>query len=98
MKEFSNVVTFKGAPLTLVGERSVEVGDEAIDFVAYDNSLRPVKLSDFKGKKIIISSVPSLDTPVCDIETKKFNELATKLDNNVVVLTISVDTPFAQSR
>lgn len=98
MKEKAGVITFKGNPLTLVGENFVDVGNVAPDFVVYDTSLNPVKLSNFKGKKVIISSVPSLDTSVCDIETKKFNDIAKKLDNNVVILTISMDLPFAQSR
>ncbi|MCS7299868.1 MAG: thiol peroxidase [Spirochaetia bacterium] len=98
MKELKGVITFKGSPLTLSGENFVEVGDVAPDFTAYDTNLNPVKLSDFRGKKVIISSVPSLDTSVCDIETKKFNDIAKKLDPNVVILTISMDLPFAQKR
>lgn len=98
MKELKGVITFKGSPLTLSGESFVEVGDDAPDFTAYDTDLNPVKLSDFRGKKVIISSVPSLDTSVCDIETKKFNDIAKKLGPNVVILTISMDLPFAQKR
>lgn len=98
MKELEGVITFKGNPMTLFGENFVEVGDTAPNFTAYDANLDPVKLSDFKRKKVIISSVPSLDTSVCDIETKKFNEIAKKLDPNVVMLTISMDLPFAQKR
>jgi len=63
-----------------------------------DNDLAPVKLSSFRGKVCIILSVPSLDTPVCDLETKKFNEEATQLDLDVALLTISMDLPFAQKR
>ncbi|MFN4245634.1 MAG: thiol peroxidase [Brevinematia bacterium] len=98
MKERKDVVTFKGNYVTLVGENFAEVGDIAPDFVAVDNSLNDVRLSDFVGKKVIISSVPSLDTPVCDIETKKFNELAKNFNDDVVILTISMDLPFAQKR
>ncbi len=96
MKEVQGVITFKGNPLTLIGDMP-KVGDIAPDFVAYDTNLNPVKLSDFKGKKVIISAVPSIDTPVCDIETKKFNDHAKNLDNTVI-LTISMDLPFAQKR
>ncbi|MCX8029713.1 MAG: thiol peroxidase [Brevinematales bacterium] len=98
MKEVKGMITFEGNPLTLVGENFVEVGDTAPDFVTYDPSLNPVKLSDFKGRKVIISSVPSLDTSVCNIETKKFNDIAKKLSSDVVILTVSMDLPFAQSR
>jgi thiol peroxidase len=62
------------------------------------NDLSPVKLSSFRGKVCVICSVPSLDTPVCDIQTKKFNEQAALLGDDVVVLTISMDLPFAQQR
>lgn len=93
--ERNNVITFKGNPLTLVGPE-IKLGSSAPDFTAVDNGLKPVKLSDFKGKTVIISSVPSLDTPVCEIQTKKFNEEASKLD--VKVLTVSMDLPFAQKR
>ena len=91
------VVTMKGSPLTLVGTR-VEVGDLAPDFEVVANDLSPVKLSSFRGKVCIISSVPSLDTPVCDTMTHRFNEEATSFGDDVVVLTISMDLPFAQKR
>ena len=87
----------KGNPLTLIG-RLPEVGQAAPDFEVLDNNLAPVKLSSFKGKICVIASVPSLDTPVCDIETRRFNTEAAKLDPNVVILTISMDLPFAQKR
>lgn len=93
--ERNNVITFKGNPLTLVGPE-IKAGATAPDFTVVDNGLKPVKLSDFKGKTVIISSVPSLDTPVCEIQTKKFNEQASSL--NVKVLTVSMDLPFAQKR
>jgi thiol peroxidase len=97
MQEFKGLVTLKGKPITLVGDE-VKVGKAGPDFEAVDNDLKPVKLSSFKGKIIVLSSVPSLDTPVCDIETRKFNEKAGGLGNNVKVLTISMDLPFAQKR
>ena len=90
-------VTMKGNPLTLVGE-TPGTGGAAPDFEALDNGLAPVKLSDFRGKVVLISSVPSLDTPVFDTETRKFNEAASGLGDDVVVLTVSVDLPFAQAR
>lgn len=97
MIERAGAVTFQGNPLTLVGQE-VKVGDMAPDFEVLDNALGPVKLSSYLGKTVILSSVPSLDTPVCDLETRRFNEEAAKLGQNVVVLTISMDLPFAQKR
>ena len=97
MGERTGLVTIKGNPLTLVGTE-IAVGDKAPDFTALDNDLSPVSLSAFAGKKIIIASVPSLDTPVCDVEVHRFNEEATRLSEDVVVLTISMDLPFAQKR
>lgn len=88
-------VTFQGAPLTLEGNQ-VKVGDVAPDFTVVGNDLSPIKFSDIKGKKILVA-VPSLDTPVCDMEVRKFNQEASKL-NDVTVCTISMDLPFAQAR
>jgi thiol peroxidase len=96
-KERTGLVTFKGNPMTLVGEE-IKVGDRAPSFQVMDNAMQPVKLDSFSGKVKIISSVPSLDTPVCDMETRRFNEEAGKLPDKVVVLTISMDLPFAQKR
>ena len=73
MEEKKGIVTMRGNPLTLIGEE-VKVGNPAPDFIVLDNNLSPVKFSSYRGKICIISSVPSLDTPVCDIETRKFNE------------------------
>ena len=89
-------VTFINNPVTLVGTE-VKVGDKAPDFTVLGNDMKPVSLSDSKGTVRIISVVPSLDTGVCDQQTRKFNTEVTKLDN-VKVLTISVDLPFAQKR
>jgi len=97
MKERAGLVTMKGNPLTLLGNE-VKAGDRARDFVALDTSLSPVRFSSFRGKVCILSSVPSLDTPVCDLETRRFNEEAGKLGEDVVVLTVSMDLPFAQKR
>lgn len=89
-------VMFKGKPVTLLGNE-VKVGDQAPDFTVLANDLTPVTLENYKGKVCIISVVPSVDTPVCDQQTRKFNEEAAKLEG-VSVLTISVDLPFAQKR
>lgn len=90
-------VTMKGNPLTLSGPLPA-IGIKAPDFTALNNDLSPASLSDFRGKVIIISSVPSLDTPVCDMETRRFNQEAGGLGDKVTVLTISMDLPFAQAR
>lgn len=97
MKERKNVITMKGNPLTLLGEE-LKVGSPAPDFELVDKSLATVKFSSFRGKVCIITSLPSLDTSVCDIMTRRFNETATALGPNVVVLAVSMDLPFAQSR
>jgi len=97
MQEKEGVVTMEGKPLTLLG-KEIKVGEPAPDFEALANDLSPVKLSSFHGKVCIISSVPSLDTPVCDTMTRRFNEEAVALGDDVVVLTISMDLPFAQKR
>jgi thioredoxin-dependent peroxiredoxin len=97
MAERSGAVTFQGNPLTLVGNE-VKAGDKAPDFEVLDNGLSPVKLSAYSGKVVVITSVPSLDTPVCDMETREFNKRAGKLGDDVVMLTISMDLPFAQAR
>ena len=96
MAERNGAITMKGNPLTLAGHE-IKVGDQAPDATLVANDLSEVKLSSFKGKKIILSVVPSLDTPVCDLQTKRFNQEASKL-SNVAVLTISKDLPFAQRR
>jgi thiol peroxidase len=90
-------VTFQGNPLTLVGNQ-LNVGDATPDAELLANDLSPVKLSSFDGKVRVILSVPSLDTPVCDTETRKFNEKAASLGDGVVVLAVSMDLPFAQGR
>jgi thioredoxin-dependent peroxiredoxin len=89
-------VTFKGNAVTLLGNE-VKVGDQAPDFKVLANDMSEVTLQDTKGQVRLISAVPSLDTGVCDAETRRFNEEAVKLDN-VKVLTVSVDLPFAQKR
>lgn len=96
MEKHTGIITFGGNPLTLAGTL-VKVGDKAPDFEVVANDLQPHKLSDYKGKNIIISSVPSVDTGVCAAQTRRFNEEAAKL-NDVMILTISCDLPFALGR
>ena len=95
--ERKGVVTLKGNPLTLLGEE-IKVGQKAPGFVVLDSDLQEVGLDAFAGKVKLIASVPSLDTPVCDIEIKRFNEEASKISEDIVILFISVDLPFAQKR
>ena len=97
MEERGGIITMKGNPLTLVGNE-VKEGDAAPDFEVLDNGLSPVKFSSFRGRICVISSVPSLDTPVCDVEIRRFNKEAAKLSADVHMLTISMDLPFAQKR
>ena len=97
MNERSGIITFKGNPFTLLGP-ALKVGDKAPDFTVVDNGLAPVSLASSAGRIRIISAVPSLDTPVCDTETRRFNQEAAGLPDAVVVLTISLDLPFAQKR
>lgn len=97
MEERKDIITMKGEPLTLLGNEP-KVGEAGLDFETLANDLSPVKLSSFRGKICIISSVPSLDTPVCDTMTRRFNEEAGNLGDEVVVLTVSMDLPFAQKR
>lgn len=94
--EHTGVITFQGNPMTLVGTINL-IGAKAPDFTAAKNDLSPGKLSDYLGKKVLISAVPSLDTGVCDLQTRRFNSEAAKL-SNVQVLTLSMDLPFAQAR
>ncbi|WP_100331847.1 thiol peroxidase [Bacillus xiapuensis] len=89
-------VTFKGKPMTILGNE-VKAGDQAPDFRVLANDLSEVSLADSQGKVRLISVVPSIDTGVCDAQTRRFNEEASKIDN-VEVITISADLPFAQKR
>lgn len=95
--ETKNIFSSKGNPLTLLGQQ-IKVGDIAPEIVASDNSLKDVKLSDFKNKVVVLSIFPSIDTPVCATQTRTFNKKATELSSDVVVLTISKDLPFALGR
>ncbi len=91
------VVTMKGNPVTLEGVR-VRLGEKAPDFKVLSNDLNEISLKDFSGKIKLIASVPSLDTPVCDMEIHRFNEEASKISGDVIVIFISMDLPFAQKR
>lgn len=93
----SGIVTFKGNPVTLAGSE-VTAGMKAPDFRVVDGTLSPVTLATFAGKKKIFVAVPSLDTPVCDTEARRFNAEAACLADDVAVMTVSLDLPFAQKR
>lgn len=97
MTERPEAITLKGNPMTLLGE-ALKPGDAAPAFSLKANDMSDKTLADFAGKVKLISVVPSLDTPVCDTETRKFNESAAALGDDIVILTVSVDTPMAQKR
>lgn len=97
MDERKGAITLRGNPLTLLG-KEIMTGASAPDVELLDNELKPVRISDYKGKVVVVSAVPSLDTPTCDMETRRFNTEAAKLGDHVVILTISTDLPFAQKR
>src|SRR5271170_6974344 len=96
-EERKGAVTMRGNPMTLVGPE-LKPGDKAPGFTAVGKTLAPVSLDQFKGKVKILSAVPSVDTPVCDVETRRFNEEASKLPGDVQIVTISMDLPFAAAR
>jgi thiol peroxidase len=95
-QERANVTKFMNNPVTVIGPE-LKAGDKAPDFVLADNDLKPFSLADAKGKVTIISCVPSLDTPVCDLETRRFNKEAAAI-GDIRILTVSMDLPFAQKR
>ena len=95
--ERENAITVKGNGVTLIGPE-LKAGDKAPDFTVLDKGLQPVTLADLKGNVKILSVTPSLDTPVCDAQARKFNEEAAKLGENVTIANISVDLPFAIGR
>lgn len=92
-----DAVTLKKNPVTLLGDE-VKTGQKALDFKVLDDSLKERHLSEFKGKFKLIAAVPSLDTPVCDTEIKRFNDEMSKLSNDIVIIFVSMDLPFAQKR
>ncbi len=95
----SGAVTFKGNPLTLAGE-AIQVGQQAPDFKLhyFKDGMQAITLADVKGKPTILSVLPSLDTPVCALQTKKFNETLGKLGTSINALTVSLDLPFGMNR
>jgi len=95
----SGAVTFKGTPLTLVGN-AVSVGQAGPDFTLhyFEDGMQPITLADLKGKPTLLSVVPSLDTPVCQVQTKKFNESIGALGDSINAVTVSLDLPFAMNR
>lgn len=97
MQERTGIVTMRGNPLTLLGPE-LAIGQKAPDFSLVTNEMATVSLSDYAGLALALVSVPSLDTPVCAVETRRFNAEAAKLSANVRILTISMDLPFAQKR
>lgn len=97
MVERKNLITIGGKPLTLTGNE-IKVGDKAPDFTVVDQNLSPVTLQTFKGKICILSTVPSLDTETCSLETKRFNKEASQWKDQVDIITVSLDLPFAQKR
>jgi thiol peroxidase len=95
--ERKGIVTVKGNPVTLIGSE-IKVGDKAPDFTLVDGDLKEVRLKDFAGKIKIISVSASLDTPVCDMQARRFNQEAAQLPADVLILNITMDLPFAISR
>lgn len=95
--ERKDVITVKGDPMTLLGEE-IKVGQKAPGFKVSTSDLKETSLEDFKGKIKLIASVPSLDTPICDLQIKRFNDEAAKISKDVVIIFISMDLPFAQKR
>lgn len=97
VEEHVGLVTFKGNPLTLVGRR-VAIGEKAPDFTALRRDLSTFSFQELQGKVVVINAVPSLDTPVCATQTRTFNQRSSELGDDVRVLVISMDLPFAQGR
>ena len=97
MSERKDMVTFKGNPITLLGEE-VKKGDKAKDFTVLGTDLSEIKLSDYAGKTVVISVFPSVDTGVCALQLARFNQEAANFDKNVQLITISADLPFALGR
>jgi thiol peroxidase len=97
MNQRAGAVTFQGNPLTLLGDE-LKVGDDCPRVELVANDLSPASLADYAGKVLVLLTVPSLDTPVCDLETRRFNQEAGELGDQVAVVAVSMDLPFAQAR
>jgi len=97
MEKNNSKVTFKGNPVTLIG-KEIKVNDKAVDFTLLNNGLEEVKLSDFDGKVKILSLFPSIDTGICNKQAHAFNKEAAELGDDIVILAISNDLPFALNR
>lgn len=95
--EKSNTITVKGEPITLLGQ-GIQEGQSAPSFKVVDAELKDVASDEFKGKIKLIASVPSLDTPICDLQIKRFNDEAAKLSEEITIIFVSMDLPFAQKR
>jgi len=98
MSHHAEKITFKGNPLTLLDPVLIEEGSDAPDCTISKSLTDDVKISDYRGKKLVLNVVPSLDTSVCSVQTAKFNEEAGKLGGDVTILTVSMDLPPAQAR
>jgi thiol peroxidase len=96
-EERKGAVTMRGNPMTLVGPE-IKVGQKAPNFNVVGKGMQPATLEQFKGKVKVITTIPSIDTPVCDAETRRFNEEASKLPGGIEILSVSMDLPFAQAR
>ena len=97
LTQSQNLVKANDKYVTLLGNQ-INIGDKAPNFTVVDKNFTPVTLADFTNSTVLISVVPSLDTGVCSLQTKRFNEEASKLSKNITILTISNDLPFAQKR
>lgn len=93
----SREITINSAPVKLLGEE-IKVGQSAPSFTVVDKDLKPVESETFKDKIKLIASVPSLDTPICDLQIKRFNDEASKMSKDIVIVFVSMDLPFAQKR
>ena len=98
MVERANLVTFGGNPATLVGDSVIELNDSMPSVAVTAQNLKDVSLADYKGKVVILSTVASLDTSTCDTETRRFNKEAAALGDDIAIVVVSMDLPFAQKR
>jgi thiol peroxidase len=98
MAEYPNAVTLRGNPLTLVGDGQIEVGDSIPSILVTNGEMKDVDITHLKGKVVILTTVPSLDTSVCDTEARRLNEEAAALGDDAAIVLVSMDLPFAQKR